>query len=246
MSLGKCCISGFIHDGTPAGEIKEVGGVRTYISLPKGDYDKTKAILFFTDIFGVDTMPNGLLLADSFAANGYATYVVDYLKGDPVPMEAYQSGNFDLMKWLETHSPKDVAGPLVTKVQDALKADGVKRFGCASFCYGGRIAADKVLDGTIDVAVTAHPSLLDVPSDIEALNKKSTPFLINCANEDVMLTKDKAEESEKILKDNKAFKFIYYDGGHGFAIRGDPSDPKQRKSADDCFENSINFLKEHL
>lgn len=91
-------------------------------------------------------MPNGLLLADSFAANGYATYVVDYLKGDPVPLEAYQSGKFDLMKWLETHSPKDVAGPLVTQVQEALKADGIKRFGCAGFCYGGRVAADKVLD----------------------------------------------------------------------------------------------------
>lgn len=28
-------------------------------------------------IFGIDTLPNGLLLADSYAANGYATYMPD-------------------------------------------------------------------------------------------------------------------------------------------------------------------------
>lgn len=91
-------------------------------------------------------MPNGLLLADSFAANGFATYVVDYLKGDPASMEGYQKGTFDLGKWLQSHSPKEVALPLVDKVQDALKEDGVKRFGCVSFCYGGRVAVDKVLN----------------------------------------------------------------------------------------------------
>ncbi|GAA6020691.1 hypothetical protein JCM11491_000516 [Sporobolomyces phaffii] len=246
MSLGPCCVQGFIHDGTPSGSIKEIGGVRTYVSLPKGDYDKTKALLFFTDIFGVDTMPNGLLLADSFAANGFATYVVDYLKGDAASMEAYQKGDFDLGKWLQSHSPKEVALPLVDQVQDALKSEGVKRFGCVSFCYGGRVAADKVLNETLDVAVTAHPSLLDVPSDIEALNKKSIPFLFNNASKDVMFNKEQQEKSAEILKDNKAFKFIEYDGGHGFAIRGDPSDPDQRKSADDCFDNSVKFLKEHL
>ena len=58
--------------------------------------------------------------------------------------------------------------------------------------------------------------------------------------------KEQQEKSAEILKDNKAFTFIDYEGGHGFAIRGDPSDPKQRKSADDCFENSVNHLKKHL
>ncbi|GAA5916577.1 protein AIM2 [Sporobolomyces salmoneus] len=246
MSLSSCCATGFIHEGTPVGSIKEVGGVRTYVTLPKGDYDKTKALLFFTDIFGVDTMPNGLLLADSFAANGYATYVVDYLKGDPASMEAYAAGKLDLGVWLQSHSPKEVALPLVDKVQDALKSEGVKRFGCVSFCYGGRVATDKVLNDTIDVAITAHPSLLQVPEDIEALNKKSTPYLFNTASEDGMFTPELAKKSAEILNDNKAFTFIDYEGGHGFAIRADPSDPKQRKSADDCFENSVGFLKKHL
>jgi len=97
-------------------------------------------------VFGVDALPNGLLQADSFASRGLATYVVDYLGGEPVPYDAYQSGNFDLMEWLGRHPPKVTALPLVNKVQDALRAEGVERFGCVSFCYGGRIAADKVLE----------------------------------------------------------------------------------------------------
>ncbi|GAA6061683.1 hypothetical protein JCM10212_005975 [Sporobolomyces blumeae] len=246
MSLGACCVQGFIHEGKPVGNIEEVGGVRTYVSLPKGDYDKSQALLFFTDIFGVDTMPNGLLLADSFAANGFATYVVDYLKGDPASFEKFNDGSLDLMEWLGRHSPKDVARPLVDKVQDALKGQGVKKLGCVSFCYGGRIAVDKVLDGTIDVAVTAHPSLLEVPKDMEALKTKDTPLLFNCASEDVMFTRDLQAQAKEILKDQKNYSFIDYEGGHGFAIRGDPSDPKQRKSADDCFKNSVEFLKKHL
>ncbi|GAA5820198.1 hypothetical protein JCM10212_004916 [Sporobolomyces blumeae] len=246
MSLGSCCVQGFIHEGTPAGKIQEVGGVRTYVSLPQGDYDKTKALLFFTDVFGVDTMPNGLLLADSFAANGIATYVVDYLKGDPADFKGYKEGTFDLGKWFGSHSPRDVARPLVDQVQDALKQQGVKRFGCVSFCYGGRIAVDKALDGTIDVGVTAHPSLLEVPKDMEGLKEKDVPFLFNNALDDGMFNRELQQQSAEILKEKKNYVFIDYEGGHGFAIRGDPSDPKQRKSADDCFKNSVEFLKKHL
>jgi len=99
-------------------------------------------------------MPNGLLLADSFAANGLATYVVDYLKGDAASMEGYQNGTFDLGKWIQSHSPKDVAEPLVDQVQEALKKDGVKKFGCVSFCYGGRVAVDKVLNVSFSFSFT--------------------------------------------------------------------------------------------
>ncbi|GAA5919526.1 hypothetical protein JCM5296_004203 [Sporobolomyces johnsonii] len=132
MSLGKCCISGFIHDGTPSGSIQEVGGVRTYVTLPKGDYDKTKALLFLTDIFGVDTMPNGLLLADSFAANGIATYIPDYIHGDAADLQAFMTGNFDLPGWLSNHG-KDVTRPTIDKVQNALKAQGVTRFAATGY-----------------------------------------------------------------------------------------------------------------
>ncbi|GAA5895651.1 hypothetical protein JCM8208_005290 [Rhodotorula glutinis] len=246
MSLGKCCISGFKHDGTPAGKIEQVGGVRTYVTVPQGDYDKEKALLFLTDIFGVDTLPNGQLLADSYAANGYATYVPDYLNGDPVSQEAYQSGKFDLMAWLGKHG-QDVTRPYVDKVVAELKSKGVKRVAAVGFCFGGRYVADLVLDDAIDVAMVAHPSLLKVPEDIQNLAKKQTPFLWNHATEDVMFNKEQQKIATEILKNSDNHREIHWEGAtHGFAIRGDPSDPQTRQMADGAFEESVKFLQAKL
>ncbi|GAA6051561.1 hypothetical protein JCM3770_003472 [Rhodotorula araucariae] len=246
MSLGKCCISGYKHDGTPVGKIEQVAGVRTYVTLPQGDYDKDKALLFLTDIFGVDSLPNGLLLADSFAANGFATYMPDYLNGDPVPQAAYKSGEFDLGTWFGSHGA-DATRPPVDKVLAQLRSQGVKRVAAIGFCFGGRYVADLVLDDAVNVGIVAHPSLLKVPDDIEALAKKDTPFLWNHATEDVMFNKDQQKLASEILKGKDAHKEIHWEGAtHGFAIRGDPTDPQARQLADGAFEESVKFLKAKL
>ena len=74
MSLCKHCISGtwseverspslFLeqppavgvrHEGQPTGKFEELGGIRTYISIPSIDYPKDKVLLYLTDIFGPD------------------------------------------------------------------------------------------------------------------------------------------------------------------------------------------------
>ena len=38
----------------PAGKWETIEGIRTYIATPTVDYPKNKAILYITDIFGVD------------------------------------------------------------------------------------------------------------------------------------------------------------------------------------------------
>ena len=42
----------------PAGEIKEVGGARSYIATPEGSYAKDKVLLFLPDVFGIE-LDNG-------------------------------------------------------------------------------------------------------------------------------------------------------------------------------------------
>jgi len=59
-------------------------------------------------------------------------------------------------------------------------------------------------------------------------------------------TRELQQQAAEIVKENKNIVFLDYEGGHGFAIRGDPSEPKQRKAADECFDNSVEFLKKHL
>ncbi|KWU42466.1 alpha/beta-hydrolase [Rhodotorula sp. JG-1b] len=245
MSLGQCCITGFKHDGTPSGKFETLNGVKTYIALPRGDYDNTKALLFLTDIFGTE-LPNGQLLVDSFAANGIPVYMPDIIKGDPVSLGDFSSGKFDLMGWLGKHG-KEVTRPEIDKVIEHLKGQGVQKFAAIGYCFGGRYTVDLVVDGAASVGVVAHPSLLETPKDIEDLNKSSGHFLWLNAGEDGMFNKEKQNQAREILKGNDKHKMVDYEGvGHGFAIRGDPKDEHVRKAADDAFEQSVKFIKAHL
>ncbi|BGP20500.1 hypothetical protein JCM10213_007657 [Rhodosporidiobolus nylandii] len=244
MSLGSCCVSGYIHDGTPAGKFEELNGVKTYVALPSGDYDKTKALLFLTDIFGTE-LPNGQLLADSFAKNGIPVYMPDILRGEPIAKEDLNSGKVDLMAWLGKHT-QDYTRPVIDQTVEALKAQGVKEFAAIGYCFGGRYVVDLVFSETIKVGIVAHPSLLEVPKDIEELNKKPAYFLWLNALQDYMHTAEKQQQTREILKENPRHKHLDFEGGHGFAIRGDPNDEVERKEADRAFDESTKFIKEHL
>ncbi|GAA5868034.1 hypothetical protein JCM8547_000785 [Rhodosporidiobolus lusitaniae] len=244
MALGSCCIQGYIHEGTPKGSFEELNGVRTYVALPSGEYDKTKAILFLTDIFGTE-LNNGKLLADSFAANGFAVYMPDYLNGDPIAKEDMNSGKVQLQDWFKNHGPEQTRPPL-DKAVAAIKEKGVTTFGAIGYCLGARYTVDLIYAEVVSVGVVAHPSLLESPKDIEELNKSSAHFLWLNALEDYMFNKEKQEEAKKITAGNDKHKHVDFEGGHGFAIRGDPSDAKIRGEADRAFEEAVNWFKAHL
>jgi hypothetical protein len=42
------------HEGTPAGKIETIGGVRSYVATPSGEYAKEKVLLLLTDVFGLE------------------------------------------------------------------------------------------------------------------------------------------------------------------------------------------------
>jgi hypothetical protein len=50
--------TGYSHAGTPSGKIEIIGGTPVYVALPTGDYDTTKALLFLTDVFGLELENN--------------------------------------------------------------------------------------------------------------------------------------------------------------------------------------------
>jgi hypothetical protein len=45
---------GVEHEGTPAGKIETIGGVRSYVATPSGEHAKEKVLLLLTDIFGLE------------------------------------------------------------------------------------------------------------------------------------------------------------------------------------------------
>jgi dienelactone hydrolase len=91
----------------------------------------------------------------------------------------------------------------------------------------------------------AHPSFIKVPEDIEAI---AVPGIFNCAETDFLFSETAKHNSEEILK-KKPFRteFIGYPGTtHGFAVRGDESQPQILEAKQKAAAESSKFLKEIL
>ncbi|KZT70802.1 chlorocatechol-degradation protein [Daedalea quercina L-15889] len=247
MSLCEQCISGVRHEGTPEGKFEQIGGVECYVATPSGDYDKSKAVLFFTDAFGL-ALNNNKLLTDAFARNGYRTIIPDYMRGDPVPLDAFNKpGQFDMHAWIAKHG-EDVWKPDVDNVVAALKAEGVTRIGTTGYCYGGPAALHLGYSNTSSATVMTHPSLLQ-PEDLERYRDESKiPLLINGCEVDHQFPPDFQAKADEIFKDfAPGYEKTYWEGcTHGFAVRGDISDPKVKAGKEGVFEATVKFFQKHL
>ncbi|KAI0077962.1 alpha/beta-hydrolase [Panus rudis PR-1116 ss-1] len=251
MSLCKDCISGVRHEGIPEGKFEDIGGVRCYVATPTIDYPKDKVLLYLVDIFGVDLI-NAQLLADDFSHNGFKVVAPDILNNDPVPADALNPGsNYDLPGWLAKHDVTSTVHPVLEKVIAALKGAGVTRFGTTGYCFGARPAFNYAFENITHVTVVAHPSLLNVPEDIETYKAKSkAPLLINACEIDQAFPIESQEKTVEILGNGKfapGFELKYWEGcTHGFAVRGDTSNPKVKAGREGAFKATVEFLIKYL
>ncbi|KAJ7609045.1 dienelactone hydrolase endo-1,3,1,4-beta-D-glucanase [Roridomyces roridus] len=247
MSFCKDCFKGVTHDGTPEGKVEKIGGIETYVATPSVDYPKDKVVLFLTDIFGLPLV-NAKLLADDYARNGFKTVIPDYLNGDPIPVEAMEAGTFDIGKWFPNHGA-DKTRPSLDAVINALKAEGVTTFAAVGFCFGGRYVFDLAFDNVIKVGATAHPSLLQVPADLEKYVASSkAPLLINSCTTDTQFPIESQAKADEIFKGfEPGYKREYFEGcTHGFAVRGDLSDPKVKAGKEGAFKATIEWFHKYL
>ncbi|KAF9443244.1 dienelactone hydrolase endo-1,3,1,4-beta-D-glucanase [Macrolepiota fuliginosa MF-IS2] len=250
MSLCKDCTQGARHEGTVEGKEATINGVAVYIATPTVEYPKDKAILFLPDVFGYQ-LSNAQLLADDFARNGFYTILPDYLNGDSLPADALNPGsNFDIMKWLPNHGQEQTR-PTLNKVIEGLKAQGVKEFGATGYCFGGRYVFDLAFDGVIKAAATSHPSLLQVPADLEKYAAVAkVPLLINSCTTDSQFPLEAQAKADEILGGGKfapGYKREYFDGcTHGFAVRADLSDPTAKAAKEGAFKSTVDWFCKYL
>ncbi|KAL8286150.1 hypothetical protein RQP46_004638 [Phenoliferia psychrophenolica] len=242
------CLNGAIHEGTPVGKTETIAGVATYVSLPPaGTYDKDKAVVFLGDIFG--QYANAKLLADSFAANGFATYFPDYLHGDPVPLESMNAGaTFDRVAWKEAHPPSRVRSGL-DPVLKYLREAGVSKIGATGYCFGGKYVSDLAIENAIEAGVAAHPANIIVPDDIEAwLAKSKVPLLFNACEIDQTWPQETQALAAKLMASyGPGWKQNYYAGcRHGFGTRADLSIPEQKHGKEDAFKETVEWFKKYL
>ncbi|KAF8074667.1 dienelactone hydrolase endo-1,3,1,4-beta-D-glucanase [Lyophyllum atratum] len=245
MSLCKDCIS-----GTPQGTWDLIGGVKSYVAIPTIPYPTDKVILFLADAFGVE-FPNSQLLVDDFARNGFKTVMPDYLNGDRVPIDALEPGvNFDFAAWINSHGPAQTR-PVLDKVVEALKEEGVVAFGATGYCFGGRYVFDLAFENIIKVAATSHPSLLQIPADLEKYaSALKAPLLINSCIVDAQFPLDAQSKADEILGNGKfapGYRREYFEGcTHGFAVRGDLGDPKVKAGKEGAFGATVEWFLEYL
>ncbi|KAN0126173.1 alpha/beta-hydrolase [Lactarius tabidus] len=83
------------HTESPSIGVRYVGRAllrgpisRPTSQTPKTDFPNDKAILFLTELFGLEL--NNNLLIDAFACNGFKVYASDLFEGDPVDQNAFE------------------------------------------------------------------------------------------------------------------------------------------------------------
>ncbi|KAJ7230415.1 dienelactone hydrolase endo-1,3,1,4-beta-D-glucanase [Mycena pura] len=249
MSFCKDCVSGVTHEGNPEGKIVKIGGVDCYVAIPTVDYPKNKVVLFLTDIFGM-TLPNSQARTLSHPLqNGFKIVMPDYLNGDPVAADAMNPGStFDIQKWFPTHTQEQTR-PTLDKVIAALKADGVTSFAAVGYCFGARYVFDLAFDKVISVSAVAHPSLLQVPADLEKYAAEvKAPLLINSCSVDQMFPPEAQATADKVLTGfAPGYKREFFEGcTHGFAVRGDLSDPKVKAGKEGAFKATVEWFLKYM
>ncbi|THH00654.1 hypothetical protein EW026_g1919 [Hermanssonia centrifuga] len=221
---------GVRHEGTPEGKVEQIGGVDCYIATPSVEYPTDKVILYIPDVFGIQLV-NHKLQADDFARNGFKVVVPDIFH-DAAPPDALDPGsNFNLGEWFTRNGP-DYTEPQVRKVVAALKADGITKIGATGYCYGARTAFNLAFENE------------------KYLAEAKAPLLINSCEFDSIFPAEAQKSADEILGDGKftpGYKRLYWEGcTHGFAVRGDLSDPKIKAGREGSFKATVEWFLKYL
>jgi len=265
VGMSSCCLSGSVHEGTPTGKIETIDNLQTYVAAPK-DGSKAKSIVFLVDIFGWE-FKNVRLLADNYAKAGFYCYIPDIHQGGSLPIEfldsveprmeirqqlslvdktkATANVGMTLPPWLVKHR-EAVTKPLIDSFIKTIRADpGTGKVGALGFCWGGRYAI-LAAHGEVDAAVACHPSLVTIPGDFEPVTK---PLSLAVGDEDSLLDKDAVGKIQDLMakKTDLPHELRIYEGQiHGFAIRSDWSNEKDKEAMDEAEKQGIEWFSKYL
>lgn len=121
-----------------------------------------------------------------------------------------------------------------------------KKVGAIGYCYGGWACFQLGAKGKnlVDCISMAHPSLVE---DSEMQNV-GVPVQILACETDQMFPKEKQELANKIIPGlGLEYDYQYFPGlSHGFAARGDPNDPKQKRGLERAKNMAVCWFSQQL
>ncbi|KAK0614550.1 dienelactone hydrolase [Immersiella caudata] len=235
------------HTGNPQGSLQTIQNVTTYITRPRNLLTawprRNTAIIYLTDVFGIE-LPQNKLLADSFARAGYLTIAPDMFQGEALSTDI-DLPNFNMGAFLAKHTTA-VQDPIIAKaVAWAQAQPNISKVAIAGYCWGGKYAFRFLAAGKgVDAAFSAHPSLL-LDSEVTAITK---PVSVAYAEaDDLLLPARRGELEGLLLGTGKAYQTTLYSGTHhGFAVRADISDDEQRFGKEEAFLQAVRWFDFHL
>jgi len=132
-----------------------------------------------------------------------------------------------------------------------LREEGVVAFGATGYCFGGRYVFDLAIENVIQVSATSHPSSLQIPADLEKYaSGAKAPLLVNNCPLDKQFPPEAGAKADEILGDGKfapGYKREYFEGcSHGFAVRGDMSDPLVKAGKEGAFKATVGWFLKYL
>lgn len=232
---GACCFTGFYHEGEARGSHKDVYGIDTYVA---GKDSNEKVIIILTDVFG-NKLINTQLIADQLGDAGYRVYVPDILFGDAIEK---LDGSVDFNGWMQRHNPIKTKSIVDQFLLGLEKEHSPKFMGVIGHCFGAKYAIQQIhaTEGLADACAVAHPSFVTM-KELEAIGRDK-PLLISAAEVDNIFTSDLRHSSlAKLAEIDARYQFELFSGvSHGFAVRGDMSNPavkfaKEKTLADQIF-----------
>ncbi|WWD19459.1 hypothetical protein CI109_103919 [Kwoniella shandongensis] len=269
-SVKSCCITGHIHEGTPEGSFQELYGIRTYVSNKKSGGEKQDVCLLISDVFGADFV-NTQLVADEWARRGWKVILPDFFQGDPIDVSNIQAimpnirhkAKASLVQksgetvqatsvyapWLFRHR-ESVSRPLVEQFVKDLRNDPTTgKVAAIGYCWGARycmLLAQDTSPVKVDVAIGNHPSFL-TQDDVKPIT--SIPCAIFKGDVDDIMSDSQLEAIEEILRPklgDNLFVKLYPDAVHGFAVRGDMEDGREKAQKEDVNKIAMDFVAKHF
>ncbi|CAN9193374.1 unnamed protein product [Alternaria alternata] len=211
-----------------------------------------------------------VLLPDFFKGDPVGLKVADAL----LPVDAAAQSTFakytgiltnipSFLMWQRRHGKAESDKICLNFMRELRRATPSERkIGMVGFCWGGKYAVRTGLESSmiemegvkrplVDAIVALHPSHLVVPDDVEDL---MVPTSFGWGVEDFAVsyeTKSKVEACHaKAQKERKEFPEIehksYKPGRHGFAVRGNPDDPQERKALEDSEKQVLAWFERWL
>jgi len=108
------------------------------------------------------------------------------------------------------------------------------------------------IEGEIAAGAMSHPSRLVIPTDLERLaaSESKAKILINSCDIDKPFPAEAQAKADELLGDGKykaGYKRAHWEGcNHGFAVRGDLSNPKIKAGKEGAFKATVELFQSAL